>query len=451
MAELLIEQWELSVLRVMLDVSEQPVVRCTLSSYLRGRPRQLWSRAESLESFGLADLSTRSVPSALEVPGGLREAVLETLHNELQGRAALWLRIVPPSGFLGAVPWETALLPAADVPVLRVPDRLPIPADSGGASRVAMLVNAEPGQEWGAAHVLGFTEALSNSWRDQGLGDLEVDAFCDAGTAKLLASPAAELAPTVRVHRPRPEQSSRSSSPFDSWKQWMTSGLKGRSVRVLHVASAAGMDLDVPWLSISRDPGCPDELASCGYAAAEQVRRLADALGAPVLSFASPPGNPADLATRLMADSSGVVRSGPTVYVDLGSGSAEPELARLLALLASPGHGPDGTLPRSPRLFAYLQPEQVAGYLAEPPPPLTMPADVPKSLLAAGNSAERSAVGEMPGWVATSERFVDTQVSALIRGSAGARSVETKVAYDKGLATALADVRAMISRHAQEK
>lgn len=480
MAELMIEQWHLAVLRIGLDVSGRtPRVTSALVGYPDGQRQELWTRHDDLAGFGLAGSTP---PERLHLPEGMRDAVARSLADELGNEAALWLRIIPPSGFLGAVPWESALRPDVGVPVLRVPDRFPMGQEAGRVWRVAVAVNAERGAGWGAEHVRSLMAAL----QQRGPRPAEVDVFCDAGTHELLMGSPPPSGPglAVRVHDPamaastarqataRKGRRGRGPDELGSvWATWMTASLQGQAVRALHVATDAALDVDVPWLSLAPDPSEPVDRSSCGYVGGEQVRRLADAVGAPVLTFGSPPGNPSDVATRLLADSSGLVRPGPTMYVDLaatddaGPGAGARALAEAHALVWAPDRRP---IPRSPALFAYLQPEHVQPALREswPLPGATGPGYVeadaqderllmtgsppplPDSLMKRGTEGGPHP-DRLPTWVASSERFIDTKVAGLLRGAATTGdSSPGRLAHDRGTAEALEELRQMVQRHA---
>ena len=140
MAERIITKWKLAVLRAWLDYSERtPAVSTRLDAYVSGADTTYWQRALALEEFGLSN--TPAMPDRVHLPRVLVEAVQSTVRQELQRETVLWLRLKPPYGFLGAVPWED-LATDIDIPVLRVPDRLPAAAPLGQRWRVALAVNA---------------------------------------------------------------------------------------------------------------------------------------------------------------------------------------------------------------------------------------------------------------------------------------------------------------------
>ena len=197
MADIMVRQWGLAVLKVRLDLSRKiPAVTSELIAYPDGTERQFWSRADPLADFGLVNGTTP--PTHLELPRALAAAVDASLHGELQGQASLWLRLVPPYGYLGAVPWED-LVPLIGVPLLRVPDRLPVPVDFGNTWSTVLAVSAPPGAVWGAEHVIRHLRALRRNLTVP----LQVDVFADAHTHGLLTDdPAFEAGPDVRLVEP---------------------------------------------------------------------------------------------------------------------------------------------------------------------------------------------------------------------------------------------------------
>ncbi|WP_217915889.1 hypothetical protein [Miltoncostaea marina] len=460
MAELLIETWRLSVLRVRLEVAlEQPSVHSDLTVYEGDSPRRLWTRVDPLEGFGLA--RDRVAPSRLAVPHALVEAVADGLERRLGRQAALWLRLVPPYGYLGGVPWERELVAATDLPVLRVPDRLPVATDAGRSWTVALVVNAVEDPQWAAGHA----RRLAATLRDRMAA--EVDLFPDAGTARHLDAAGGGPQGWLRVHDPAaaaPAGDRQDAAPRGRtrWADWIVEGLGRRAVRAFHAVSPAAFDGEQPLIALPPDPGAPGGWDRCVFVTAEDVERLADRVGAGLISFGSPPENRSDTATRVMADALGQRRPGPTVYCDAGDDPGGDALAWAHAFAAdATGETP---VPRAPSLFAYLQPEHVQQNLAHPwpaaaaagPPtspvaeeaPLPAP-PAPGALASpeAGASIQRTFASEdhVPTWVAASERFVDRAVAELVkRGPApGAGG-----AYDAGTAQALADLRDLVARHA---
>ena len=483
MAELLIEEWQLAVLRARLDVTESmPVVTTELVSYRDGSPQQLWAMRHPLSVFGSSGESPS--PEELRLPDDLRDEIAESLRTDLHGEASLWIRLVPPYGYLGAVPWEESLLDVVDVPLFRVPDRLPVAADPGRRWSVAIGISAAPDAEWPAPYVRDLVEQLG-----AGVGpDVEVDVFADAGTHRQLlglgwAQPSwahihtpgvARQASADRVRRlmsssygpPDSPAPIDFSSPGRIWADWIATGLDGRAVRALHVALDAVWDGETPLLALSPDPSKPQETDACAFVAADDVRRLADAVGAATLSLGAPPDVTSGAAMRMIADGIGQERPGATIHSSIEHDPQGAALARLHAFLA--GRDRD-RLPRDRSLFAYLQPEQVQTALATtwpqaPPgawsdlPPTAEDDPLPAATLpyAYAPSPDDDVVAyytestDVPSWVAASERYVGRQLAELTRSQdAGGEPLGYRAAYEVGAAEGLAQLQAIIAKHAR--
>jgi hypothetical protein len=464
MAQRMIDEWQLAVLKVQLDLSARsPDVITELVGYPGGEARTMWSQTFQLHQFGL-DVE---IPHWLRVPDELRDAVANTLATDLKGEAALWLRLVPPYGYLGAVPWEAALSEATGLSVLRVPDRLPVPTDFGRKWRAAIAISAAPGSVWAAPYVA----ALVREWQHSVQADVEVDVFADAGTSSELRN-VGDLGPDVRVHDPfdapaasRQRQSSMSSESRRApsglptgqlWADWIAAGLGGRAVHALHLVLNGAFDGDRPLLAVAPDPAEPTTTTNCAYVSASAILELADAVGSAALSFSSPPDNNpdnnADNAVRMIADRVGQQRPGATIYSSI---EADPE-ARALANAHAFVADRTGQLkpPQHPSLFAYVQPEHVQasiehGWLqafseltdtsAEPASPS------PSSAALESFYADADSV---PTWVASWDRYLGAQSAELAQqANSLAPTAPFKEAYNRGAAAALDELRAILDKH----
>ena len=466
MAVRLIEQWRLAVLQVRLDVTiPTPFVVAELVGYRDGRPHTFWERSYPPAAFGLPDGT--AAPTTLVVPFDLSQAVVRSLNEDLDRETALWLRLISPYGYLGAVPWEEVLVPATGVPMVRVPDRLPVAADPGHVWSVAIAVSARPGSAWASPYITAFLSALRSAVDAK----IDVAVFADAETHKDVKAKLRETTadPEVHVHDPDNAKQAyderadpslsqfraprrgiriRSSAPQPGllWGDWITAGLAGRAVRALHVVADAIFDADRPLLAVSPDPRHPADRSSCAYVAPDDVRTLADIVGAAALSFGSPPENPSDIATRVIADAVGQRRPGATLYSSVRLDPAGYALAHAHAFIASnePGLVP---IPRDPSLFAYLQPESVKDSLQEPWP---YEEPVPSAEARPGPdlTSYYAEADVVPAWLAATERYIDSNVAHLATTSTAKGEVSsTRGAYETGTEEALAELRALTVRH----
>ncbi|WP_331767474.1 hypothetical protein [Embleya sp. NBC_00896] len=527
MAEALIERWRLAVLRVRLDLaSSSPMVTAELVGYPSTDAHTYWRAEFDYGKFGLSEGT--GPPSRLDVPRDLVDGVARCLNADFSANTALWLRLIPPYGHLGAVPWEGALVPTTGRPLVRVPDRLPPGSDPGRVWTVAIAVSAAPDAPW----VAGYLSSFVSSLRTSVAGGVDVHVFTERGGEQALRAllQRGSDEPQVHLHDPgeaiwfdrsgtgpqlqvydgnamggslgtgsqlevydgdvrrfRWSISGRASGTgpqlevddnLDAqpapgrllWGDWIAAGLAGRAVRALHIVADGAFDGNRPVLSVSSDPAVPTRRSDQAYVTADRVRRLADRVGASVLSFGSPPDNPCDSATRMMAAHVGLRRAGPTFYSALPLDPAGYALARAHAFIAAaPGSLP---IPRDPSLFMYLQPEFVQAALQDPWPDPDRPGQawlsgrapigdsatsgeiLPNALGAAGGeqiTARYADAESVPMWVAAATRYIENQVAALVR-TAGVpgETPDAKQAYDLGVGQAIAELRALVDERMRE-
>lgn len=485
-----IKQRRLAVLIMQLDLSERtPAITAEFVGYPHEKARTFWKKRYPPAEFGLP--KGTAAPTELFVPDGLRDDVVRSLDESFLRDAALWLRLVPPYGYLGAVPWERVLVEATGKPLVRVPDRLPVAADPGQVWSLAIAVDADPGSDWAAEYCASLLSAIY----EYVSASITADVFVDAGTYDVLKElitdvpPAMELRlhepdEAIRAHQNRTERGvpqfrrQRSAGPPAPpvpgsaliWADWIAAGLGSRAVRALHLVSDAAFDADRPLLMLSPDPRDRAESHGRAYASADDVRLLADTIGASALSLGSPPKNPSDIATRMMADALGVQRPSPTFYSCAGLDPSGNALAWAHAFIADlPG---TVSIPQDPSLFLYLQPEHIQASLAqkwpEPRPSkrhwlpgrresaaaaakATPPSTLPPALDVAPNdalSAYYASAETVPGWVASAERYIDGRLADLAGSAAPpGEASAVKEAYDLGTAKALNELRGLIERN----
>ncbi len=458
MAQLLIKQWRLATLRVQLDLSEgEAAVLTEVLAYrdeFEDDATTLWSARYPLSKFGL---KAKRNPKKLVVPDDLGKAVDTALGGSRLSR--LWLRLVPPYGYLGAVPWESATA----YPMMRVPDRLPAPAELGRVWRTVLVVSAAPRSSWAAHYIDSFTDYL-----DKGIkGSSEVDVFADAGTASALGN--FSLPKGVRVHDPSDAKvavqtrvlSAQSEAPAavvsgQLWPAWIASGLRGQAVRAVHVVLDGAFDESRPLLTMHPDPEKPASRTGSAFVTGDEVVALTDAVGADVLSFGSPPDNPSDVATRMIADGVGQTRAGTTLYSALALDADGRRLAEAHVSVRDRS----GFWPRHPSMFAYVQPELVETSIplgrmvsdsiaikgiSEPEvESIALNLQPNTTLEAMYRDAE-----SVPSWVAASDRYLGSQVAGLAQqADSEVPTAHIKGAYNKGAADALTMLRDIVDRNA---
>ncbi|WP_404962576.1 hypothetical protein [Streptomyces sp. 147326] len=493
MADALIEQWRLTVLRVRLDLAERtPLVKADLLSYSDDstQAHSDWQSSFAPQEFGL--LTGPGIPENLRVPPRLTQEVLQVLSRRRDEEFTLWLRLVPPYGHLGAVPWERDLVQLTGRAMVRVPDRLPVATDPGEDWTVAVVASEAVASGDGdvrahraAGTVRSFLAELTQAVRGRVVAHVFADAAvyealkADGTVAAHLHDPRQAAAtrrertgPRARQIRGRGATGTEPPHPDRPlpWTDWIAGELAGgHAVRALHVMANASFDDERPLLMVSLDPGRPGKGRDCAYLSGDDLRLLADRIGASVLSLASTPHNPSDLATRMLADGLGLRRSGATLYSDMRLDVPGRVLAQAHAALASRGENP---APHHWSLFAYIQPEQVQDLLREEWPDPEQPDQawltgrapiddsatsreiLPRALGMTPGEATLSLyrqASSVPGWMALSERFIESKAADLVETAAvPGETPAMKQAYDRGTAQALAELRELVDRRVEQ-
>ncbi|MFG2974378.1 hypothetical protein ACGFYY_15465 [Streptomyces sp. NPDC048331] len=486
MADALIEQWRLTVLRVRLDLAERtPLVKADLLSYADGstQAHSDWQGGFAPEEFGL--LTGPGMPEELRVPPRLTQEVVQALSPRRDEEFTLWLRLVPPYGHLGAVPWERDLVQLTGRAMVRVPDRLPVATDPGEDWTVAIVVSDDDSKaHWAAGSVRHFLSELTQAVP----GNVVAHVFADAAVHDLLKAEgaAAHLHDPRQASEIRRERAGRGirrlrgrgpvgaqpSRPDRTplWTDWIAGELAGGdAVRALHVIADGSFDDERPLLMVSLDPGRPGKGQDRVSMSGDDLRLLADGIGASVLSLASSPHNRSDLATRMLADGLGLRRSGATLYSDMRFDLLGHVLAQAHAALAGRGAVP---APHDRSLFAYIQPEQVQDLLREEWPDPEQPNQswltgrapiddsatsreiLPTALGLVPGEATRTLyrqASSVPGWMATSERFIESKAADLVETAAvPGETPAMKQAYDRGTAQALTELRELVDRRVEQ-
>ena len=91
-------------------------------------------------------------------------------------------------------PWEEVLVPEIGVPIVRVPDRLPMLADPGHVWSVAIAISALPGSTWAAPYITAFLSALRTAVNAK----IDVAVFADAATHRDIKAKLREIRRTPR-------------------------------------------------------------------------------------------------------------------------------------------------------------------------------------------------------------------------------------------------------------
>ncbi|MEO8125156.1 MAG: hypothetical protein ABI633_14005 [Burkholderiales bacterium] len=441
---------------VTLRVRVQPRARgisavLQLVSYVEGTARELSSWWLDSTMLGLpARLSSQWLPTRklpLAVTDGLR-AGLEALG--LAPGLPLWLHLVKPYGFLGALDWETALVPELGRPLLRLPDFLERPRENRAVLDVA-VVCSEPVSEprLNPPQVLQdvVDAVLTGSRRSR----TRIHIFPDEVYYDSLRIGFAGE-PRVAVHDPQGAQvhgvlprgngagvnapGDKSSELQSPWLKWMRDSMKGRSLDAVHFVAHGFVADQRPALALAESPLANRDRRDARYVGVGEVAAFLTQVGAWSAVFSSPPANYSEAGLRLLADTLAQTRPGPVLYHTLGAPGPDPALKAMYGFLYAPAPSP---VPWQERWFAYCQPALI-DMLATVPPTMATPASValdansrlfdsltvPPPAVVAGRRQSRGrgdvaaavpppAPGEAPSWVSAAQRYVEQQSMQLQR------------------------------------
>lgn len=476
MAELIIADWKLAVLRVTLDLSKPtPRVTSRLHGFEGKKEVEHWSRDDALADFGLS--GSDGSPERLRLPEGLTTALEDSMCEEFPHETLLWLRLEPPYGYLGAAPWEE-MRERIGVPILRVPDRLPVATRLGNTWRVALIASAPTDPGWAAAHVRGFSAELR-----AGISRVEIEVFPDALVHRELLN-GGPLGAGISVHDPNhtgstvvieSEAPGSGSEPYaipfiddahTLWSDWITGQLGQHAVSAVHLAVMGNVGAGRPHVLVAADPRSTDQ--STATAEAGDIRVLADSLGASLVSIASPETETPDIGARMVSDRLGQLRPGPTIFGSIRLDPSGGGIADIHRFFAEPYMHP---LPDSTSWFGYIQPDALAGLVDVQLPsydpvvivgasptmnlfqtPLVLPVTLPRLSTGADLWVQHfTNTDEVPRWAASSLRFLESRQADLLVSSAGPETPGSiKSAYDQGAADALVDIQQLIQQHLED-
>lgn len=433
------------ILDISLDVSgREPVV----SSKVEWSEHIVDVRHDDPAQFGMP--TTDRIPAELSLPPGYADAVAAALPAAPSD--IVWLRLNRPTGYLSGIPWET--IAPAGKKLVRLPNEMAIPHNVSSYRRLAVLAGTTADDRPDVQrHLAEFVGQLRRR-----IPLLEVHLFGDPGICESMRA-AWRDEPGVAIHDPRDaDPTDRTASPLAA--TWITRELKGTAVQALHVVLPGAFDVSDPVLVVRE----LDRRQPIAFADADDVKSLADAVGAPLVSLASPAAGQSDIAVRMVADTVGATRPGPTVYVALDPMSS---IARALAGthddIGNRRGSPADGLAGDASMFCYLQPE----VLEETPRlvPTTRLRGIRMDGLRGGTSPWIGQLGTrafeidgaprgapMPLWAASSSRFVESRRAELARLSSGGGVGESADSdYLRGAAAALEEIDDLIEAESGEQ
>lgn len=439
---------------VTLKVSLRPhgstlAARLELVFYEGGTPsvrRDWWLSASELE------MPTRLMPRWRPSPRLAQSFVAEltdVTQDQMPPGLPLWLHLVKPYGFLGALDWEAALVPSLGRPLLRLPDFLESPRENREVLDVALCCS-EPVSEpqLDPPLLLGniAQAVLAGSRRPRTTIHLFADQMYFDALRQRFANE-----PRVAVHDPEsarrhgklardtsqpPNQASEPTGLRNPWLLWMRDSMRGRSLDAVHFVVHGYLADERPALALAESPLSNRDRRDARYVGVNELASFLTQTGAWSTVFSSPPANYSDGGLRLLADTLAQSRPGPLLYHAMQPGQQWSgkldDLQALYAFLYAPEPEP---VPPQQHWFAYCQPAIVQGHAprqagrrglssvldsnarlfatgAVSYRTLSTPSVIPKVSDSVGEPSHPVSTGEVegteaPSWVSAAQRYVE--------------------------------------------
>lgn len=447
MAELLQRSWSLPVLKVSLEASSaEPQVRFRLTTHADGEPTVHDEWALTVAEL-LSGSTGKGRGPELILPQAFVDRIATWVGTVLGPEVELWLHLVKPYAFLGALDWEAQLQPALRVPLLRLPDVFPIPEVH--RSHIDVAVCASGPAVKGPPPALSTLPLLARALSDPSRS-VRLHVFVDEQARGILADRIALPGLEVQLHDPREEAESIAEvwpGISNPWLRWMLSALGGQAIDVVHLIGHGYFTSDQGWLALADSP--VGDRTSASHVGATELATFLTLMGAAIAGFSNPPDNYSPTGLRSLVDDLGASRAGPVL---LHSPALDPEGAQLMGaygfLLGDPGRRP----PLNPGLLFFCQPSRITGPPMrgiEPIEPETPIDDLGVTGIVRDYFSGSSET-QQPKWVAVTERFFDQNRAQLLRErTAGEPSAgELLRPYSEGIEEALRDIRGIVERHA---
>lgn len=359
--------------------------------------------------------SSREPPIPSSVARALRKVVA---RSDAGVASPLWLDLVRPRGYLGALDWEGLLGRTLSRPVLRLSRLTEAPRENRDTLEIAICCDPafEASPDAAARMVRRIIRAALGVARPA----IRVHVFGTQALGEALAAaPVADA--RVLVHDPRDAPSfaevaaPEGPGPLSPWFAWVSKATAERGLDAIHIIAPAAGDDDRPvaLLSTSLHGTAAPGRSAVGPT---EIVGLQSSLGAWAAIVSPPPDAHCVAACRYLADGISQVHPGPVLFCDLGGAFAD--IGRLYGFLFAPA---PAIAPPVGRHFFHVSPGAIVDVSDKPLRRLVEAvrnAAVPK--LAALPLAPRAidlaqrlhapttnVLPDLPRWVSSAERYVE--------------------------------------------
>ena len=445
--QILSEEYELITLWVRIVPQRgEAAVSVRLEATVEGQRQTLLDLAPiPAGEFGL--------PTGGEALAYAQPRVAPSLVTELSAWCAaknpegrpLWIALIPPCGHLGVIPWEVDLVPAMDVPVLRLPGFLEPRRETRSALDVAVICSVPHGVSKAPIRAPELDRVLRALLTSSPSRRILIHVFCDASTASSISG---DLRTSIQVHEEytRPPDSRLPGKDSNPWFEWVTAAMDGQALDAVHFIAHGVIGSSGGMLALAVVPG-GDEPGGV-YANANQISDFLTQHGAWSAGFHVPAERESEIGLRSLADAIGRMWPGSVIYHDavLDPGALEPATRLVYGSDTSPA-------PKSPSLFMYVQPRQVESMNGGHAEPEGMRAtagrdvewdDLPPAYL------DLFARENVPVYVAQNERIADQVKVFLGRGDANSDEPTLPPEVSQAVSKAMATLHSFVANYAVE-
>ena len=345
-------EYELVTLWVRLESQRgEPAISVRFEATIDGKRTEIFTAGPFPASdFGLPTYGQSLSTTTLGVAPELVRQLSDWNKAENADRRPLWIHLIRPYGHLGMIPWEADLVPALEVPVLRLPDFIEPHRETASALDVAVVSSVPRGMgkgEIGSPELREIVEAAIGSTTAR---RVQVHVFADSEATTSLGG----LGEAVKIHTPPARSKRRATRPAGNpWFEWIEDAMAGEALDAVHFLAHGVLGASGGMLALGPAPGDSTTVGGV-YSSASQVSEFLTRIGAWSTAFHVPRRRETDLGLRQVADAIGAMRPGSVLLHDslIDSGA----LAAAMTLLYGPEPQP---APISPGMFVFIQPRNV--------------------------------------------------------------------------------------------
>jgi len=372
--------------------------------------------------------STNWLPSGEPLlPAPMARQLKTLLKSVLRPSDCLWIELAEPAGYLPLLPWETMLRPLTDAPILRLSPH-EVQANSRDRALCVVACVAAPYEKGMPSaqclsQMLGeIRRSLPESSTIHVFADDRVRPACKTAVQELGASDSRRVA--IEVHEPVAFAGKRKDADgVEPWREWIVRSMADTAVDIVQFITPGVLFPDRPRVvtTWAPTPTCEEQLKASStkqpvvqdlrYFSPLELSQFLNVLGAWGAVFSTGPPTSlmmqSRMSLRLVVDQIGRLRPGVAVLHDRESDTECIALGETYRFVIG-----DASIKASgsTSVCVYCHPARA---LAIAPEPAALPTELMQSyqMLKKLIEATLDRDGQLPAWMATTERVVEQAVS----------------------------------------